>query len=261
MKNILPVMISLLCITACNFEQENKQDQTAPEKERLRIEQQSYEKQYGKCESDTSVYCTKVTFEFPQLSGLDSATTKRIEAKLKSTILNQYLKDSINTGFEDYTDQFIEDYKTIQSKFDNAFGWYSKVVSKVIYSDTVNHILTIQTSTSIYTGGAHGTDEMYYVNFDLSDGDIYTLNDVFVSDFETRLNELALSNFKDQTDSANFQDFNFEENQLYNSNFGIIDEGIKFYYNPYEIAPYSSGASEIFISYEELKPILKMKLN
>ena len=40
-------------------------------------------------------------------------------------------------------------------------------------------------------------------------------------------------------------------------NFLLSPDGIKFYYNAYEIAPYAAGPTEITIPYESLKDILK----
>jgi hypothetical protein len=42
-----------------------------------------------------------------------------------------------------------------------------------------------------------------------------------------------------------------------NDNFFITGGGIGFFYNPYEIAPYSSGSTEIFLPWEEILPLLK----
>ena len=40
-------------------------------------------------------------------------------------------------------------------------------------------------------------------------------------------------------------------------NFALTKDGLKFVYNPYEIAPYAMGQQEIVIPYSELKSLLK----
>ena len=42
-----------------------------------------------------------------------------------------------------------------------------------------------------------------------------------------------------------------------NGNFYITDESINYVFNPYEIAPYSLGQTEVIIPFYKLKGILK----
>lgn len=55
----------------------------------------------------------------------------------------------------------------------------------------------------------------------------------------------------DKTKSDGF-DFisNFE-------NFVILDEGIKFIFSQYQVAPYAAGMPEVVVGWDELKPYLK----
>jgi len=48
----------------------------------------------------------------------------------------------------------------------------------------------------------------------------------------------------------------FENKIAYNDNFAVTKEGLKFYYNNYEIAPYASGPTEILITYSELNDLI-----
>src|SRR5690606_29316480 len=49
----------------------------------------------------------------------------------------------------------------------------------------------------------------------------------------------------------------FEPILLPNDNFFILDNGIGFWYNPYDIAPYVYGDTILFFTYAELKQYLK----
>jgi hypothetical protein len=49
----------------------------------------------------------------------------------------------------------------------------------------------------------------------------------------------------------------FENDQFFlPDNFAIVEEGITFFYNSYEIAPYAMGATELILRYDELKGIM-----
>jgi hypothetical protein len=39
--------------------------------------------------------------------------------------------------------------------------------------------------------------------------------------------------------------------------FALRDDGLAFYYNPYDVAPYSMGATEIVLSQDEIRRLLK----
>jgi hypothetical protein len=52
--------------------------------------------------------------------------------------------------------------------------------------------------------------------------------------------------------------FWFKGNKFsFNENFGIRNEGLVFYFNSYEIAPYAMGPTEIMIPYSEIKNLVK----
>ena len=41
------------------------------------------------------------------------------------------------------------------------------------------------------------------------------------------------------------------------TNFALTDDGIRFVYNIYEIAPYAVGITELTVDYDDLKGIMK----
>ena len=42
-----------------------------------------------------------------------------------------------------------------------------------------------------------------------------------------------------------------------NGNFSVGKEGITWYFNPYDIAPYALGVIDVTLSWDQLKPLLK----
>ena len=50
----------------------------------------------------------------------------------------------------------------------------------------------------------------------------------------------------------------FENDEFYlNDNFAIVDDGLIFYFNSYEIAPYALGPAEIFLKGKQAENIVK----
>ena len=80
------------------------------------------------------------------------------------------------------------------------------------------------------------------------------------NDALTQIGDKIFRQSKQLSDTASLIDnyFEFPEDKFeLNKNYGFKKEGIVFYYNNYEIAPYAAGPSEVLIPYNELKDWLK----
>lgn len=102
-----------------------------------------------------------------------------------------------------------------------------------------------------YTGGAHGNFWSSFYLLDKRTGHVLELID-FVSDVEI-LEQIALPYFREQNevpDGVTLEEhgFWFEGDKLeLNENFYFTEDSIVFFFNIYEIAPYSGGAVEVKI--------------
>ena len=144
----------------------------------------------------------------------------------------------------------------------------------------------------IYTGGAHGNNVLTYFNFDSETGLSFTLNDLvqdtttlknmvydailkqvdlgylfvpedsFVDLDESRNN--TNDNLSEKIDKNNFE---LEQERFFNEvfylteNFLISTEGLVFAYQPYEIAPYSTGIIQVVLPFSEIQFLLKRNLD
>lgn len=114
-----------------------------------------------------------------------------------------------------------------------------------------------------YDGGAHGLSGEDFLVLDSKTGRrINSWKQLFVDTnkvFQLAKNEFYELKKREQCDSADW----FWEGEFYVSdNFGILKEGILFYYQSYEIAPYALGPTELFLSWDILKKCKpKKKIN
>ncbi|NRA13645.1 MAG: DUF3298 domain-containing protein [Crocinitomicaceae bacterium] len=112
-----------------------------------------------------------------------------------------------------------------------------------------------------YTGGAHGNGYNNYFQIDKSTGKALTLADFF-TDVDA-LNKIAESHFRklfELTAEGSLNDYGFWfENDQFSvyENFTMNREDVLFFYNLYDIAPYSGGPTELFVPMEEIKHLLK----
>jgi len=120
----------------------------------------------------------------------------------------------------------------------------------------------------IYMGGAHGLETRNYFNFDLKTGNIITEKDLFNSNYQAELSEIIkkriveeskeMKETKETEPILSLEDTDFWADSIKpNGNFYITDESINFVFNPYEIAPYYMGQTEVSIPFNRLKNILK----
>ncbi len=117
----------------------------------------------------------------------------------------------------------------------------------------------------VYMGGAHGLETRNYYNFDLKTGKLITEKDLFVDNYKDLLSDLIKIRIVEESRDSNDKTpiLNLENTDYWtdsikpNSNFYITDEGINYVFNPYEIAPYALGETEVSLPFERLKGILK----
>lgn len=123
-------------------------------------------------------------------------------------------------------------------------------------------VTVYEADVDYYEGGAHGINQQLIMNFDNQSGYCYKLGDVFVPGYESQLNDLLLDQLMRQTDSQSKTELK-DKGYLYSmeifpsENFKLGADAITFVYNPYEIAPYSLGKTELTIDYDDLEKILK----
>jgi hypothetical protein len=122
--------------------------------------------------------------------------------------------------------------------------------------DIQDHPTFVELTTSgwTYTGGAHGNGFNTYFLIDRTDGKMLTLRDFFTNLDE--LNTIAEKYFRaifglSETESLNEYGFWFDnDNFTVNENFTSSGDSLLFFYNTYEIAPYSGGPTELLIPIE-----------
>ncbi len=136
---------------------------------------------------------------------------------------------------------------------------FSLLSDKKIYSYGIDRY--------VFMGGAHGLSNRNYYNFNLKTGKLITEKDLYVVNFQTALSELIKTRIIEESKEAKGKDadpiMSLEDTDFWteaikpNGNFYITDESINYVFNPYEIAPYYMGQTEVTIPFARLRNILK----
>lgn len=248
MKNwVTIVLISLL--VSCSGKKEVESFNLNYEMMTTRIESS------GGCPNE-GVPCASFEVIYPVFENLKP----EIAAKFSERINNAVAYD--NPEASDFSikqmgEQFVHDFEKYQQDFpDNTMGWFFKTSFTVQL--LVDTLMSVSANSEFFTGGAHGGYTVYYVNINPSTGDEIKLQSVLKPGFEKTLNEEGEKSFRlvrglSAGDELAEKGFEFPDGKFQlNTNYGFKKEGIVFFFNSYEIAPYALGPTEVLIPWEVL---------
>ena len=176
-------------------------------------------------------------------------------------------------AMEGYAKEYVTNYRAdlepmIQKDIDNHIdkdqltAWYSyEQELKGSIETYKGMLLTYRTYKNEYSGGPHGMYATEFTNLNLSTIQPILLDELFVEDYQETLTELlwyqlALDNGVETRDELEEMGYATTGELAPTENFYISEDGITFYYNVYEIAPYSMGPTQITLSYDMLEYIL-----
>lgn len=177
------------------------------------------------------------------------------------------------TAINEYTQEYVENYRNdlepmIKKDIDNNIdadqlkAWYSyeQIIEGNIETYKGN-LLTYRTYKNEYSGGPHGMYTTEFINLNLSNLQPILLDELFLEDYQETLTnllwyQLALDNQVENRDELEEMGYGTTGDLTATENFYLNKDGITFYYNVYEIAPYAMGPTQITLSYDMLEYIL-----
>jgi len=188
--------------------------------------------------------------------------------QFKDTVINTLLNQSINLEgdseisisakrFVDAYDEYVE-----ENSGSSSAAWFRDLQAKV-YQNTPKFI-SIETNQTEYTGGAHGDHFTLFTHYDINSDQKITLNDIINEENQKELIKIAekyfrkLENLSDK-ESLNDKFFFEAGNFALANNFALDKEDLLFYYNVYEIKPYSGGNTALKVPYKDIKHLISNK--
>lgn len=136
-------------------------------------------------------------------------------------------------------------------------AWYIDGTGRI--ADLSDKIVTYKVSLTQYGGGAHPITTADIFSYDLEKGEVLTLDNLFVGGSGPKLVDIIKENLAEQlgTTPDRLGDAGIFVDQLtYPGEPSVMGDAIVFHYNPYDIAPYSSGMIDVNVWAEELEEYL-----
>jgi hypothetical protein len=196
-----------------------------------------------------------VEINIPEATG-----DKTIAQSINKSVLNVVnsnlrigdLEESESLTTKELINLFNEEYESFKTDFpESAIEWDSQIDGQVMYHSA--SVISIVITSYQNTGGAHGLLHITFLNFDVETGKALKNEELFAD--MAGFNQLAQEYFNEEI--ADKKDMYFEpDNFTLPANIGFDDDGLFLIYNSYEIAPYSTGLTEIHIPYEEVGMML-----
>ncbi len=214
---------------------------------------------YNASEKDCSgKECTTIEVVIPQLEG----PNKEVTAKINQVVEDQFrelvksrLPEPVNASWDVMTEKFIEGYELFLMEFpDSEQDWYLHVDGSESQIRDGNFILHI--SDDEYMGGAHPNAYVILQSFDLATGNrIDVLDRLDRKKLET-VAERYFRQVRGLSPQAPLDDegYMFPGGRfVLPENIALLGDTVWLIYNPYEVAAYSEGATELRIPLSEVE--------
>jgi hypothetical protein len=160
---------------------------------------------------------------------------------------------------KEYLGNYIDQNENWHEVGGASFNWEKMISMSIVYNN--NYLLCLEYLKYAYSGGAHGMSNMAYDIIYLDDGRLLTFADVFDEGTEEALSALLTKQLRKDyniPDEVNLKDAGFFVDKVDpNRNIYVTGNGVGFVYNSYEIAPYSQGATNIFLEFPQVKELVK----
>ncbi len=140
----------------------------------------------------------------------------------------------------------------------SGLNWQSLKFLHILMNGS--HILSFYIDHYAFTGGAHGLQTLQFTVVNLWTGKEVELKNIFKENSEAQLSSILSDKIHEMNHlptTQSLKDAGFYTDTVKPAeNFYITREGIGFYYNQYDIAPYASGSIDVFVPFRELKDLL-----
>ena len=157
-----------------------------------------------------------------------------------------------------YRENLIDEYMNENAVLENGVrSWEDRLSGS--FQEKYKNYRNYLVSYYSFRGGAHGIQTLSNIVFDAKTGEQVQEADLFAPGYEApvaQLLRLAVQSAMEEEDPELMQLVQLEE-VVPNGNFSVGENGMEWFYQPYEVGPYALGIVSASLSWEELKPFLK----
>ncbi|GGZ39768.1 hypothetical protein GCM10007049_36430 [Echinicola pacifica] len=257
---LLAVLIGL---GSCGGENESNSNSNSENNEQELL---GYEEQVlrdSSCLSNTEL-CAEVSLHYPVFQGAEQAKVDWLNGHVEQQLLMYFDPQQSapqDSSLKGAVARFLDEATKYNQDSEFQSAWMHQTNAKV--STKTPKGISLMVENSSYTGGAHPISTVMFLNFDLEQQRLLKAKEVVLKQAE--LQERVLKLFKEKYEVpaagnlAGDGRFFLDNGEFFlPSAMGYEGEDLVLIYNPYEIAPYSFGLTEIRIPLDSLAGIVWM---
>ncbi|MFP5286682.1 MAG: DUF3298 domain-containing protein [Thermoanaerobaculia bacterium] len=207
--------------------------------------------------------CASVSLTYPEITAAPTGEAKRaLNRFVREIVLAPAIGEEPAATPEALAEEVLEEAERFRREVPDApGGWALERTVKVVHHTP--RVVSLEAAEYVFLGGAHPNSTVTYASFDPATGRRLALEDLILPGMEERLREIAEKRFREAREIPPERDlaeegFEFEGGAFaLNDNFAVLESGLVFYYNPYEIAAYVMGPTEVKLSREDVAEIVQ----
>jgi hypothetical protein len=208
--------------------------------------------------------CVSVSLSaVPEISTV--VRSDEVERSVRSQIMAVLYAPMDIEGSEPTPENLIAEVKTRLEEYSQEtsapIDWKLRREARLSHAN--DDVLSVEVVSEGYLGGAHGFSDKTLMTFDARTGARLAVGDVVDESLRGTLSKIVEAEFRRARNipsSQSLQDAGFfilpgQEMPLAD-NFALTERGLELQYNPYEVGPYSMGATRVVVPREAVEPLL-----
>lgn len=214
-------------------------------------------------ESNSPVAEIELTLLFPEQKYFEPRIIDSVKQIITHSFFgNNFLKSSPDSLLLRFEEEYLSNYVKQNKNWHQSgasFNWEKTVSMSVVYNSS--YMLCLEYLRYAYSGGAHGMTNISYDIVHLDQGEVLSYSDVFITEADSTLSVLLTKqlrkDYKIPEDVSLKEAGFFVEQVKPNRNIFVDGNGVGFLFNSYEIAPYSQGATNVYLEFKQIKDLIR----
>ena len=185
-------------------------------------------------------------------------SVEKIEG-LKDTALRMF--SDPNAYFDKNTDRYSKNYRQLRDLYEmypnsaSLQHHFYYETGDILFSS--RRFYSLRQHKSWFTGGAHPNSRSDHWIVKKNNGETLDYDELFKAGSDKKLKELLDKQLLKQFNIKSLNEILFSEDYPVTRDVYLVKKGVVFQYDPYEIAPYSTGPIEVFLAYRKIHKLMK----
>ncbi len=205
--------------------------------------------EFTKTDGDCNTRCARFNVSYPMIAEGTPALRDSVKRWVAQSVAAMSAQGEEGPApdltIEESANTFIEAFKGY-----NGIGSYEFEARDTVLMANAQFV-ALRLDMYIFTGGAHPNTSSQLAVFDANTGATVPM-DKFIKDQKSILPLLDLAYRAEKQEAFAEGNAYMDSTILFPAQCAFTEKGVLFHYNTYEIAPYSMGAADIFMTWTDL---------